>query len=109
MVRRLDVSFFFLRPDRTVPRDSKPIPFPPDIAVEVLSPSESAIEVNRRVRDYLKAGTKEVWVMDHQNREVFISTEEGIRMLRAGEAIESPLLAGFRLPLDDLFSEIAGL
>jgi len=37
--------------------------------VEVLSPSESAIDMHRKVPDYIGAGSQEVWVLDHVNGE----------------------------------------
>ena len=43
IVRRPDVAFFLSIPDRPIPRKQVPIPFAPDIALEVLSPSETAI------------------------------------------------------------------
>ena len=59
-VRRPDLSIFL--GDRWQQLDvyATLIPFAPDIAVEVLSPSEHIMDVNRKVRDYLSAGSKEV-------------------------------------------------
>jgi Uma2 family endonuclease len=58
-VRRPDVAIF-LGKDRLsqLDPDRIPAPFSPDIAVEVLSPSEKAMDVRRKVRDYLRAGSK---------------------------------------------------
>jgi Uma2 family endonuclease len=103
VVRRPDVSVFLGR-ERLGQIDENriPIPFAPDIAVEVLSPSESAIEVRRKVREYLRAGTREVWVLDHDNGEVLIETEGGIRVLQGADTLESTLLPGFSAPVADL-------
>lgn len=41
---------------------SKPIPFPPDLAAEVASPSQSATDMAAKVQLYLRGGTRLVWV-----------------------------------------------
>jgi Uma2 family endonuclease len=50
-VRRPDVSIFLGERIRRIDRDAIPVPFGPDIAVEVLSPSDTAVGVRRKVRD----------------------------------------------------------
>ncbi len=77
-------------------------PSPPDIAVEVLSPSEVAIDANRKVLDYLKAGTKEVSVVDRDNGEVFLYTSTAVHLFRGADVLETPLLPGFNLGLPEL-------
>jgi len=94
-VRRPDVSVFVggrlseIDPNRT------PVPFAPDIAIEILSPSETAIDVSRKALDYLSSGCHEVWIVDHENGEVSIRTNAGIRLLRGTDRLETPLLPGF--------------
>ena len=68
------------------------MPFAPDIAVEVLSPSDLAVNVRRRVRGYLRAGSKEAWLLDHANVEALIHTTNGIRKLQGTDILESALL-----------------
>ncbi len=101
-VRRPDVSVFFNDRLRAIDRQKIPLPCPPDIAVEVLSPSESAVDVNRKVLDYLAAGSQEVWSLDYSNGEVFIQTNSGIRLFRGQDVVESPLLPGFGVVVDKL-------
>lgn len=81
-----------------------PVPFAPDIAIEVLSPSQTAIDVNRKTLDYLAGGTREVWVLDTENGEVFIQTESAIRLLRGSQVLDSPLLPEFSVPVSELLS-----
>jgi Uma2 family endonuclease len=61
----------------------------------ILSPSESAVDVRRKVGDYLRAGSSEVWLVDHSNGEVQLHTAAGIRDLQAADELESPLLPAF--------------
>ncbi len=44
-------------------RDAKVIPIIPDIAVEVLSPSETTRMIVRKLEQYFRAGVKEVWLI----------------------------------------------
>jgi Uma2 family endonuclease len=101
-VRRPDVAIFLA--DRAMQIDLRtiPIPFPPDIALEVISPSELAVNVNRKALDYLRAGTQEVWLLDPENGEIFVQTDTGMRLLRGTEALDSPLLPGFSVPVTEL-------
>ena len=102
-VRRPDVSVF-LAERRAFDPISIPIPFPPNIAVKVLSLSESAVDVHRKVLDYLAAGAQEVWLFDHDNAEIFVQTTTGIRLLRGEEALETPLLPGFSATVAQLLA-----
>jgi Uma2 family endonuclease len=104
-VRRPDLAIFAAGRLDGVDRNKIPLPFAPDIAVEVLSPPEIAFDVNRKVLQYLAGGSREVWVLDHENREIFIQTDDGIRLLRGSEAVlESPLLPGFSAPISKLLA-----
>ena len=80
------------------------MPFAPDIAVEALSPSEHALDVNRKVRDYLGAGSAEVWLLDPENGELHVRTKPGIRILQPDDALETPLLPGFSVAVGTLLA-----
>ena len=103
-VRRPDISIF-LR-DRLAGVDRKKIPLPcaPNIAVEVLSPSEGAVDVHAKTLEYLSAGSQEVWHFDYENSEVFIQTPAGIRLLRAADTLETEVLPGFAAAVSTLLA-----
>ncbi len=102
-VRKPDVAIFLGEERlRQIDQDKIPAPFAPDIAVEVLSPSESAVDVRRKVLDYLRGGSKEVWLLDHANGEMLVHTNAGIRVLGATDVLDSPVLPGFRAAVADL-------
>lgn len=82
-VRSLDA--FFIRADRITALGGVPEGFwriPPDLAVEVVSPHESADDVREKVRDYLLAGTPLVWVVYPRTREVIEHTPDGLARTR---------------------------
>ena len=80
-----------------------PLPEPP-IAIEVLSLSEGMIAVGRKVAGYLSAGSEEVWLIDHENREVHVRTADEERLLRDGKTLESGPLPGLRVSVGELLS-----
>jgi Uma2 family endonuclease len=107
-----DGRYTTLRPDLVVLLGDKPsivdpeklpVTVPPDIVVEVISPSESAIRIERRKDAYLHFGVCEVWMIYPENRHVYIHTEVGIRRLRPGDTVDTPLLPGWSVAVDQLF------
>ena len=104
-VRGPDV--FYVSPDR-VPDEDVPEAFwtvAPDLAVEVVSNSESANDVREKVRDYLAAGTPLVWVVYPRTREVVIHTPDGLaRTYDEGSALQGfEVLPDFSCTVSELF------
>lgn len=104
MVRRPDVAIFLAARAPLIDLKKIPVPFPPDIAVEVISPSELAISVNRKALDYLRAGSQEVWLLDPENGEIFVQRDSGITLLRGSDVLASPLLPGFTVSAAELLN-----
>jgi hypothetical protein len=75
LVRIPDVSFVSWEqlPGRDLPAEPIPDLFP-DLAVEVLSESNTAGEMKRKLREYFKAGTRLVWLVDAKTRTVAVYT-----------------------------------
>jgi len=106
LVRAPDVGF--VRRTR-VPRGGPPEgfwPFAPDLAVEVLSPDDRASAVQEKVRDYLRHGTRQVWVVDPAHRTVTVHEPAGrSRVLEEGDTLTGGrILPGFRCRVADLFA-----
>lgn len=79
--------------------------FAPDLAVEVLAPSDRAGAVNDKVADWLKAGAELVWVIDPQRRAARVHRADGSNdTLDDAQSLEGEsLLPGLELPLVELF------
>lgn len=80
----------------------------PELAVEVLSPSNTKKEMSRKLLEYFEAGVMFVWYVDPIARtvEVFTSPDQSV-VLREGEILDGGApLPGFQLPLSELFSEL---
>ncbi len=87
-------------------RDAKVIAIIPDIAVEVLSPSETTRMIVRKLEQYFRAGVKEVWLIDPDAKtvEVWTDPHPPERELAEGDTLVSALLPGFSLKIEALFS-----
>jgi Uma2 family endonuclease len=78
----------------------------PDLAVEVVSPSDAAEDVQIKVREYFEAGTKMVWVIYPRTQEViaFRSAREGV-VLSGQDPLEGgDIVPGFTCPVAELFA-----
>lgn len=80
----------------------------PDLAVEVVSPTDQAVEVLQKVREYLGAGVRVVWLVYPSAEELHVydaADPATIRVVRRGDAIDGgAVVPGFRLPLATLFA-----
>jgi Uma2 family endonuclease len=77
----------------------------PDLAVEVVSPSDTARHITRKVAQYLRHGGHTVWVVYPEAEEVHVfEASGGLRVLQVGQLLEAPeLLPGFSVPVQRLF------
>lgn len=110
LVRIPDVAFISWQqvPDRQVPRVAM-LGFAPVLAVEVLSPSNTAQEMERKRHDYFDAGVRLVWYVDLESRQVEVYTDAATStVLREGDTLSGePILPGFVLPVRDLFARLS--
>jgi Uma2 family endonuclease len=76
----------------------------PDIAVEVISPSERPKHI-RAKRDVLfRAGCKEIWVVRPKTQTVEIWTPDGTtRVLPISDTLTSPVLHGWSMAVSEVF------
>lgn len=79
---------------------------PPDLAVEVLSPSNTGAEMERKTADYLRSGARQVWMVDPETRSVVVHTAGGLpRFLDSDGVLDGgDLLPGFTTPVKTFFA-----
>jgi Uma2 family endonuclease len=81
----------------------------PDLAVEVISPSNTPRELDRRISDYFAAGCKRVWLVYPEHREVYVHGLAGVVCRRGDDLLEDPeLLPGFFVKVSSLFGQTEG-
>jgi Uma2 family endonuclease len=78
----------------------------PDLAVEIVSPSNTAAEILDKALDYLDAGTHLVWVIEPSRQCIFeYRSRNEIRLLQEGDMLDGyEVLPGFSVPVGELFA-----
>lgn len=84
------------------------IPLAPDLAVEVLSPSESHSDVMEKLDDYFAGGTGLAWVVDPRRRGVEVhAAGQPVRWVPWGAELDgAPVLAELRVTVASLFKGV---
>jgi Uma2 family endonuclease len=104
-VRAPDVSFIARErlPTQGVPEGYWP--FAPDLAAEVISPSDRFDDVLTKVQEYLRAGTRLVWVFHPRTKTVMVYRANGEVQLLQGQAelCGEDVLSGFHCRVGELF------
>jgi Uma2 family endonuclease len=76
----------------------------PDLAVEVVSPSDTVVRLKAKVDTYLQGGSNTVWVVFPESCTVTIYSGGSLRELKGDQLIEDPLLPGFSTPVSAFFN-----
>jgi Uma2 family endonuclease len=79
---------------------------PPDLAVEVKSPTDNKRDMRMKAETYIRLGTRMVWLVfpDEQRVEVYLSGRDVIELAIDDVLEGGDVLPGFELPLRDLFA-----
>jgi Uma2 family endonuclease len=108
LVRLPDVAFVsWQRLPGGVPREAIP-DLAPDLAVEVLSRTNTRAEMRRKRRDYFQGGVRQVWMVDPETRtvQIFASEDSFVELTAADTLDGGEVLPGFQLPVADLFATL---
>jgi Uma2 family endonuclease len=119
----LDVRLFYqederddtvVQPDITVicdekKRGSEGCRGAPDLVVEILSPSNTAIEMVRKFDLYREAGVREYWVLSTEPKTLitycFHQGEIITRVFGRADTVETGIFPGLEIPLEPVFAE----
>lgn len=107
-VRAPDVSFI---PKKNMPRRKFPrqriASLVPDLAVEVLSEGNTEAEMNLKLQEYFRAGTRLVWIVDPKTRTVRVyHSPRKFALLTENQSVDGgKVLPGFSLSIHDWFEE----
>ena len=112
LVRIPDVSFVSWQnvPGGKVPEHPVPL-LAPDLAVEVLSRTNTLEEMKRKRDEYFSAGSKLIWEVNHHTRTIAVysnpSSPHDFTNFVENESLDGGnVLPGFSLSLSDLFAEL---
>ena len=109
--RRPDVAFVgHDRWNKPLPADDPPAwSVIPNLAIEVVCLLNPLQEIAHRIDDYFKAGVELVWVVDPQERSVWVhNTPTRRRVIRESDELDGgAVLPGFRLSVSELFAAAA--
>lgn len=108
-IRIPDVAF--ISKQRFAVRSVKPSAFWElgcDLAVEVISPSNTRREMERKRNDYFATGVTIVWLVYLNPREVVVySAQNNSKSLRGDDLLDGgTVLPGFSVPVAQLFAEL---
>lgn len=100
-----DVSFVS---NEKIPPTGEPFEiwdFAPDLAIEVISPSETHNKVERKIREYFDAGVIQVWkiVPEFKTLTIYFSPTETKILTENDELTGGEILPKFRLALSEIF------
>jgi len=89
------------------PIEKQFFPGAPDLAVEILAPSNTRAEMDARLRDFFGSGTQIAWIVDPETEMVEVCHSLTKRqLLGSGGFLDGEhLLPGFRYPIANLFKE----
>ena len=102
-VRGVDLAF--------ISNSKAPAPLPhalleiaPDLAIEVISPSNTVSDMHRKICQLFAAGTAMIWIVYPETRTVEAHTRAGATTLEGADVLSGgDVLPGFEIPVSDIF------
>jgi Uma2 family endonuclease len=77
----------------------------PAIAIEVISPSNTAEQIDAKAELYFQFGAREVWRSFPKTKHVMIQVPGSARVIGEGSVITTPLLPGLALNVKEVFGD----
>jgi Uma2 family endonuclease len=100
-----DIVFIRAEKLNQITDSDKPVPFAPDLVVEIISPSNSNDEMQEKLDLYFAAGTQTVWLVYPKRKEVVAYHANGTWQALNGKAVlTDDLLPGLSIALEALFA-----
>lgn len=99
-----DLVFVSAKRAALIDLQTTPVNIVPNLAVEVISPSETAFDVDTKIAAYLEAGVQEVWTIYPHNHRVHIESDMANHIFRSHDTLRSDLFPGWSTPIASLFS-----
>lgn len=87
----------------------KPVPaLAPDLAIEILSESNTVVEMDRKTEEYFKANVRLVWRVDPRSRTIAVYTSpDRHSVLSESDTLKAgDVLPGWSIPVREIFAEL---
>ena len=102
-VRGMDLAFVS-RSKSPAPLPNSFVEFAPDLAVEVISPSNEAADIRLKIWQLLDAGTTLIWIVYPELQIVDVHTRDSVATLNAADTLSGgEVLPGFEIPVHEIF------
>ncbi len=102
----LYISYDKLPPERF---EDELCPFPPELAIEIISPGQSFGDLSEKATDYLNAGVLRVWIVDSQAKTITIFYPDAPPKTKRGkERLTDEILPELEITVEQIFHQ-AGL
>lgn len=103
-VRNPDVAFVTVDHLRRIDVHRSPVDGAPALAVEVISPANSAEDTVKKIHQYLRSGCQSVWIVYPTLRLIEVHSHAGVRNIGEPELLkDESLFPGFSLSLRYIF------
>lgn len=104
-LRGLDIAY--ISKERLPGRlPQRPLHLAPDLAVEIISPSNRAEDIEKKIEQLLDAGTTLIWIVYPDLRSVAVHTDDGRRKLKGSDLLTGgEVLEGFEITVSDIFTD----
>jgi Uma2 family endonuclease len=102
-VRGLDCAFISIA-KAPKPLENRLVDIAPDLAVEVISPGNTAEDIDQKIHELLEAGTPLIWIVYPKTLSVAVHTTKGSISYSINDTLTGgDVLPGFTLPVRDIF------
>lgn len=102
-------DLLYMSPERLPPdwRERSFLEGAPDLAIEVVSPGDTMADLQAKVREYLAAGSRLVWLVEPRSRTVTVYRPDGSATLLGEDdtLTGEDVLPGLRLPVRQIFQD----
>lgn len=103
-----DVGFYITERRALIKDRTKPVPFAPDLAIEVASPSQDRDDMAAKVRRYQRGGTRLIWVIWPETQQVDVWHHDDLAPSTLGmeDALDGEdVVPGFLHPISSIFAD----
>lgn len=108
--RRPDIAFVSYErwaKNRPMPQTDNAWDVVPNLATEVVSPTDKADEIEQKIGEYFRVGVQLVWVVYPMQSKIYVyqSPKQVAALTKADVLDGGTVVPGFRLPLSELFTQ----